>query len=290
MNKHTRLEAVVEMTNSIPCAPLILPKLQRSLLGSYVTTQELQSIIELDPGLATSVLRMANSAYFARDQKCESIANAILRLGTAALSRLTVTSQAGNWLNQPVKGYGWEHGDLCRHSLCVAVTSEVLGLSGNLVDPSVSYTAGLIHDVGKLALAYANSEGLAEVSKLVPALYPAWEEAEKAVLGYCSADVSGKLLQCWGLPGALVEVATCYLHPSRASAKNFALATTVHAAKSIATELGYGVGSDGFYFEVDEAALTKLGFTEEKLQACVPAIVERMDDLVSPDGAIKALS
>jgi HD-like signal output (HDOD) protein len=290
MSKHARLDAVVELTTSIPCAPLILPKLQRSLLGSYVTTQELQSIIELDPGLATSVLRMANSAFFARDQKCESIANAILRLGTAALSRLTVTSQAGNWLNQPVKGYGWEHGDLCRHSLCVAVTAEVLSMSGGEVDPGVAYTAGLIHDVGKLALAYANSEGLDEVSKLVPAPYPTWEDAEKAVLGYCSADVSGKLLQRWGLPHALVEVATYYLHPSCASAENLALVTTVHAAKSIATELGYGVGMDGFYFEVDEDSLTKLDFTEEKLQACVPAIVERMDDVVSPDGLIKALS
>lgn len=290
MSKHARLDAVVEMTTSIPYAPLILPKLHRSLLGSYVTTQELQSIIELDPGLATSVLRMANSAYFGRNQKCESISNAILRLGTAALSRLTVTSQAGNWLNQPVKGYGWEHGDLCRHSLCVAVTSEVLSLSIGVADPGVAYTAGLIHDVGKLALAYANSEGLAEVGQLVPAPYPTWEEAEKAIFGYCSADVSCKLLQRWGLPPTLVEVATCYLHPSRAGAQNLALVTTVHAAKNLATELGYGVGMDGFYFEVDEAALTSLDFTAEKLQACVPAIVERMDDMVSPDGAIKALS
>ncbi|MFA6177270.1 MAG: hypothetical protein WC765_11905, partial [Phycisphaerae bacterium] len=63
-----------------------------------------------------------------------------------------------------------------------------------------------------------------------------------------------------------------------------------HAAKSIATELGYGVGADGFYFEVDEAALTQLQFTAEKLQACVPSIVEKMEDLVTPDGVIKALS
>ncbi|MEI6035141.1 MAG: HDOD domain-containing protein [Verrucomicrobiae bacterium] len=290
MSKHATLEAVVEMTDSIPCAPHILPKLQHSLLGTYVTTQELQSIIELDPGLATSVLRMANSAYFGRDQKCESIANAILLLGTAALSRLTVTSQAGNWLNQPIKGYGWEPGDLCRHSLCVAVASEILSTATGLADPNVAYTAGLIYDVGKLALAYANSEGLAEVIKLVPSPYPTWEEAENAVLGYCSTDVSRLLLQRWSLPHALIEVATGYLHPSRVAPQNFALVTTVHAAKSIATELGYGIGVDGYYFEVDEAALAEMNFTEESLQACVPAIVERMDALITPEGIIKALS
>jgi HD-like signal output (HDOD) protein len=289
MSKHARLEAVVEMTESIPCAPLILPKLQRLLHGAHVTTQQLQSIIDLDPGLATSVLRMANSAYFARDQKCDSIANAILRLGTAALFRLAVTSRAGSWLNQPIQGYGWEPGDLCRHSLCVAVAAEILSVSTGLADPSVAYTAGLIHDVGKLALAYANSDGLAEVIKLVPSPYPTWENAENAVLGYCSADVSKLLLHRWGFPNDLVEVGACYLHPSRAPTQNLNLVGIVHAAKSIATELGYGVGVDGYYFQVDEAALTDLNFTAGKLQACVPSIVEKMDTLVTPEGVIKAL-
>jgi HD-like signal output (HDOD) protein len=290
MSRYAKLDAVVEMTTSIPYVPLVLPKLHRSLFGSHVTTQELQSIIELDPGLATSVLRMANSAYLMRDLKCDTIADAILRLGTAALFRLTVTSQAGNWLNQPVKGYGWENGDLCRYSICVAVCSEILSLTGGLAEPGVAYTAGLIHDVGKLALAYANSDGLAEVGRQVPSPFPNWEDAERAVLGYCSAEVSSKLLQRWGLPHALVEAATFYLHPSRAQEQNLALVTTVHAAKCLATELGYGVGVDGFFFEVDEEALKNQGFTEVKLQACVPAIVERMEEMVSPDGEIKVLS
>jgi len=290
MSRHASLDAVLELTDSIPCAPHILPKLQQSMDGSYVTTQDLQAIIELDPGLATSVLRMANSVYLGKTQKCETIANAILRLGTAALSRLAVTSQAGNWLNQPVKGYGWDPGDLCRHSLCVAVAAEILSEFNSEAESGVAYTAGLIHDVGKIAMAYANSEGLAEVINLVPSPYPSWESAEIAVLGYCSADVSERLLQRWGLPGALVEVAASYLHPSRIVGQNRALVTTVHAAKSLATELGYGVGVDGFYFEVDEAALKSLNFTEEKMQACVPAIVERMEDLVTPEGVIKVLS
>jgi HD-like signal output (HDOD) protein len=172
----------------------------------------------------------------------------------------------------------------------VAVAAEILSVSTGLADPSVAYTAGLIHDVGKLALAYANSDGLAEVIKLVPSPYPTWESAENAVLGYCSADVSKRLLQRWGFPNDLVEVGACYLHPSLAPTQNLNLVTIVHAAKSISTELGYGVGVDGFYFQVDEAALTQLNFTAEKLQACVPTIVEKMDTLVTPEGVIKALS
>ena len=124
----------------------------------------------------------------------------------------------------------------------------------------------------------------------MPSPYAIWEHAENAVLGYCSADVSKKLLQRWGLPTALIEVATSYLHPSRGDSQNTPLVVIVHAAKSIATVIGYGVGIDGFFFEVDEDALKEMNFTEEALQACMPAIVERMDSLVTPAGVINALS
>ena len=77
MSRHARLEAVVDMTDSIPCAPLILPKLQRLLHGTHATTQELQSLIELDPGLATSVLRMANSAYFGSTSPSKATAGSL---------------------------------------------------------------------------------------------------------------------------------------------------------------------------------------------------------------------
>lgn len=286
--KHTSLAAVVEMMDSIPCAPFVLPKLQKSLSGEYVSTQKLQSIIELDPGLATTVLRMANSAYFMGEQKCDSITEAILRLGTVALSRLAATSQAGKWLNQPVQGYGWEAGDLCRHSLCVAVSAEVLSRECGTAAPDIAYTAGLIHDVGKQALAYANGALLGEILDLVPGRYETWEKAEKAVLGYSSCDVSKRMLEKWGFSKSLVAVGASYPHPSEAGEEDRALVATIHAAKSMTTSLGYGVGADGFYFEVDEVALEKAGFYEEKLQGCVPSIVERMDAMLTPDGEVKA--
>lgn len=288
-SKHTSLAAVVEMMDSIPCTPSVLPKLQQSLAGEYVSTQKLQSIIELDAGLATSVLRMANSAYFMGEQKCESITDAILRLGTMALSRLAATSQAGKWLNQPVQGYGWESGDLCRHSLCVAVTAEILSKEYGTASPDIAYTAGLIHDVGKMALAYANGLLLSEVLKLVPTPHLTWEAAEIDVLGYSSADVTMKMLQRWGFSHALVEAGAYYPHPSKSSEEYRSLVTTIHAAKSMTITLGYGVGVDGFYFEVDEKSLHEAGFTEEKLESCVPTILDRMDAMITPEGEIKAL-
>lgn len=280
---------MVELTDSIPSAPLVLPKLHELLQRKRVNTHDLRVLIELDPGLATAVLRMANSAYFMGEEKIESIGEAILRLGTVALSRLASTSTAARWLSQPVKGYGWETGDLCRSSLCVAVSCDVLARVTGLAPREVAYTAGLIHDVGKLALAYTCSEALNEVLRAVPEEYPTWEAAEKAILGFPSTEVSKKLLQRWGFGHGLIEVAANHLHPSRAADEDRALVTLVHAGKHLAAQLGYGIGADGFYYEVDEPALEEHKFSEEKLQQTIPEIVTRMEELIAPDLRIKAL-
>lgn len=290
MGRYVSLETVAELTDSIPSAPVILPKLQKLLSRKQVNIQEIQKIIEVDTGLATSVLRLANTAYYRGEQKIETISEAILRLGTVALSKLISTMQTAKWLNQPVQGYGWETGDLCRHSLCTAVAAEVFSRTFGISTPELAYTAGLIHDVGKLALAYAASDALEEVLQLVPGNYPTWEKGELGVLGYCSTDVSKILLSKWGFSQTLIEVSSYYLHPLLAEEHDRALVTLIHAAKHTSTALGYGVGADGFYYEVDEEALREGGFVEEKLQKCIPLIIERMEELVAPDGTVRALT
>jgi HD-like signal output (HDOD) protein len=192
-------------------------------------------------------------------------------------------------LNQPIQGYGWEAGDLCRSSLCVAVSCEILARVTGAAPREIAYTAGLIHDVGKLALAYTCSDALAEVLRSVPEKYATWEEAEKAVLGFPSSEVSKKLLQRWGFGHGLIEVAANHLHPSRAGDEDRGLVTVVHAAKHLAAQLGYGVGADGFYYEVDEAALEEQHFQEETIQSCIPEVIDRMEQLVAPDLSVKAL-
>ena len=86
MKSAADFQTVVEMTRSIPCAPAILPKLLQLTEGSASDLGELEMLISLDTGLATSVLRTSNSAYFGGTQRCDNIADAILRIPAADLS------------------------------------------------------------------------------------------------------------------------------------------------------------------------------------------------------------
>jgi putative nucleotidyltransferase with HDIG domain len=270
---HIPLPGLIEAAKQLPCAPWLLPKLIELLEDRDAAAEQIESLIKLDSGLATATLRLANSAYFGKAAPCETFNDAIVRLGFREIYRLASTEMAGRWLGHSVQGYGWEPGDLYRHSLTVAVAADLLAQQTGGADPEVAYTAGLIHDVGKLALAFVCGECFEDVRAYQAEERCAWRAAEHHVFGYDHTDVAGELLQTWNFPPSLVQVVRFYPRPSLADEEHRALVTHIHAAKHLALCIGTGVGEDGFHTEIDEAAMRSQGITPASLEALLPDVL-----------------
>lgn len=281
------LTTVLDMAKTIPCSPAVVPGLLALVQQDDVEIHSVERVIRMDTGLTTAVLRLANSAYFGTRRRCEDVDEAMLRLGTRTVYRLAATASAGRWLSHHVQGYGWQPGDLARHSLAVAIAAETLSSKLKIARPEISYTAGLIHDVGKLAMAYANLPALVEVENRAGEGSQSWQALEREEIGYDSQTVSKMLLQHWGFPSSLVAVGAYYSRPSEALPEDRPLVVLVHAAKHLALQLGYGVGSDGFYMELDEEALTLQGFTAELLEASLADVLDSITRYIGADGQIR---
>jgi len=195
-------------------------------------------------------------------------------------SLLAALSLASRWMNTKAEGYRWEPGDFCRLSLVEAVAAEYLAEKTGHVDPKTAYTAGLVHEIGKLAVAYACSEFFPDVRAAQAAQSCAWLIAEKQVLGYNHAEVGAELLKRWKFPASLIAVGT--YNPPRATdpAESLPLLATVHAAKYLAVTIGAGVAEDGFLFELNAPLLIEWGFSPEMLEACIPDILEKAGKLL----------
>ncbi len=241
---------------------------------------DVEKIINRDPGLASSTLSMANSAFFTGAAKCETLRDALTRLGRKEVYRYSVSSVAGRWLNQEINGYGWQPGDLGRHSVCVGLASEILAKRIGKVDPQLAFTAGLLHDVGKLALAYSCAEQFEDIRKLQAEEGCAWRVAEKEYLGYDHTDVGGTMLMNWSYPTSLVEVVVYYPRPSSAAEQFRSLVSIVHAAKHLALVFGLGVGEEGFTTELDEPALRTVGITQDIAEECLPLVLIEAEKLL----------
>ena len=280
MSESPPLSEVVERVRTLPSAPWLLPKLIKLLGNPDAGADDVEALIRLDSALAGGTLRLANSAYFHSSAGCDSLTDAIVRLGFGEIYRLATTTVASRWLAKEVSGYGWEPGDLYRHSLTVAVAADLLAKETGRANAEIAYTAGLLHDVGKLALAFACAEHFDRVRERQRNDGGAWRAAEQAVLGYDHTDIAGVLLQAWAFPANLIEVAHFYSRPQLAAPEHRALVTHIHAAKHLAICIGTGVGEDGFQSELDEGFLKAEGITPDMIEALLPSVVERSAQLL----------
>lgn len=280
------LESVCAKAANLPCAPDLVPRILDLLKDADAPAMSLVELISRDPSTSAAILRLANSAYFGR-VKCESLAEAFLRLGNREIVKVVSGGLVGKWLSMKVNGYGWEPGDLCTHSFVVAIVAERVAEQVGGMKPEIAYTAGLLHDIGKLGMAYACGEYFGYVRKLQEeSPEKPWRELEREVFGFDFTEVGATLLRRWNYPESLISVARFYPVPRAAAEPLRPLVVLVHAAKCLAVNIGCGVGEEGFSGELDEGLLREYGFSPEALNALVPGIVEEVEKVLGPDGKV----
>jgi HD-like signal output (HDOD) protein len=252
-----------------------MPRLVHVLEDVNSSSGDIEEIIRVDTALAGSTLRLANSAYFsAGGQRTETLHDAITRLGSREIYRLAALSLAGRWMNQTVGGFHWEPGDFCRRSIATAVAAEYLATKSQRTDPAAAYTAGLIHEIGKLAIAYSCADHFPAIRQVCVRKHCSWSRAEREILGYDHPQVGAVLVRRWNFPSSLVGVVEFQPPVAEMPADALPLAVHVHAGKFLAASLGAGVSEDGFLFDFNSNLLVEWGFTPEVLESAMPAVLE----------------
>lgn len=268
------IEQVCEKARQLPCAPSLLPRLSAVLQSDETSALEIGRLISLDASLAGATLRLANSAAFARG-KVDSLEDAIFRLGAREIFRLAALVLVNRWESSQNLAPRWEPGDFSRHALITAIGAEVLAEATDKVNPRTAYTAGLITDLGKLALAHACAEFYPAIQGYCEKTGSTLEQAERAILGYHHADVSARMLELWNFPPVFILLAAYQLRPEEAPADIVPLLSHVLAAKYLAVAMGPGVSADGFLFAVHGRFLTEWGFSSEVLEKAMPVVLDR---------------
>jgi HD-like signal output (HDOD) protein len=268
------LAKVCDAALKLPCAPSLLPRLALALQSEFSSAQEIERLITLDPSLAAATLRLANSASLGRGS-VDSVQEAVFRLGAKEIYRLSALALVGRWETALGNGVRWSPGDFSRQALCTAIAAEVLCGTTERLDPQVGYTAGLVCDLGKLALAHSCGEHYPAVRTCVEQTKCTWEQAERSVLGYHHADVGARLLKAWSFPSVFVLAVEHQFSPTTAPAESMPLLAHLQAAKYLATAMGPGVLEEGFLSTVHGAFLREWGFTSEILEAAMPIVLEK---------------
>jgi len=229
------------------------------------TVKELETVIGQDPALTASILRQANSAYYGYARRISSLQEAIVMLGFQMIQGLSMSAAIAPLLKNRLVGYEIDQEELWKHSLLTALAARRLCQHRKLPYGDVAFTAGLLHDIGKLIISiYVRQVGDYLLKKVSEAKF-SYVELEEKVIGFDHARAGGFLARAWNLPDDLV--AAISFHHSLSDAQNFAeLSSVIHVANGLANILGVGGGVDSGFNPIQQKALDLLILKESDLE------------------------
>jgi len=272
---------ILAKVRTVPSMPSVVIKLRQYLSDPDVSFDELAKVIEYDPGLTVNLLQLANSAYFGWSGKIKTVKEAITRLGTNRIFQMVLCMSVAPLVRKPVKGYDMESDGLWKHSIATAICAEQLARIGNMPLSEEAFTAGLLHDMGKILLGTFVEIDDEPIKELVRTQSMSFNEAERQVLGIDHAEAAAELLQYWKLPANVVAAARWHHSPGMAEKKHRPIVDLVHVADFLCIRMGWGLGTEGPLYLLDEGAEERLGIDDRMEDEVTDRVGAAIDDLNS---------
>ncbi len=272
-----KLENILERVQSLPPLPSSAVRIINLTKNPDVSVKDLETVIGHDPALAASILRQANSAYYGYARRISTLGQAIVILGFQSIHGLAMASAVAPALKKSLIGYNIDQEGLWKHSMLTAMISQRMCKRLHLAFGDTAFTAGLLHDIGKLVITlYVQEVGDFIVKKIETNHQYSYAELEEKIIGYDHGVVGGFIAKQWDLPDDLIEAISHHHFPERA-VEHPKLTAVVHVANGLATLIGIGAGVDGMLNPISEHAMSILSLKEVDLEY----IMAEMGDLLA---------
>lgn len=262
------LEELPRLPHRLPFSPGLLAELF-ALTGesSLSSLEDIGKTMAQDQGLTARVLALANSAYYGLQAEVATAGRAVAVLGLNEVRTLVLTVGVAAMARNHVPAKLLDLGAYWRHQVVAAQAARLL--AGRLgLDSDALYTAGMLHDLGKLLTAMHRPGDWNAIRAMQAGTLP-WHEAEDAYWGIDHAIVGAMTLSSWNLPLAITDPVSWHHAPdlaleSKAEAEILALADTLaHAVDTTRTPTGLDL----------TAGLGKLGLDPEAITGEMAAAV-----------------
>ncbi len=218
----------------LPTLPTVSARLLGMMGQAEINLKEISTLITSDATLTGEILRLANSAMFGARSEVRSILQALAILGLETVKGLACTialrSYLGNALQIPALKRCW------RHNLATAVVASELA-DWARQDPGEAYTAGILHDLGRIALIAIEPAHYLQVIETTIHGGGSLCEHEKATYGLSHASAGEWLASTWNLPPTICRAIRNHHHPLESP--YFEVEGLVHHACRITDSIGF---------------------------------------------------
>jgi putative nucleotidyltransferase with HDIG domain len=231
------------------------------------SSADFEQVIRPDLALTANLLKVANSAYFGLRTRVESVRHAVTMLGLKRVAELAASASFAPVIPKHIPGYDMDAAGFWLHSVAVAVLAERLAFELACGTPDMLFTAGLLHDVGKLAVGTYVARGKAPIRERMLDGRP-FVLAEREVIGHDHAEIGAAVAEAWNLPRPARWAIRWHHRPSDADGGvDRRLVALVHAADALSHQLGFGADAGELAREIDTGVQERLGVNVRRLEA-----------------------
>ncbi len=250
------LQMVVADLDRLPALPEVVQDLMDFLQRPEVDVSQVAYRIARDPVLAAKLLRVANSSFYGLQRQVATIPDALAMLGLRAVRTLVIGAAVVTQFQSLVVG-GFDQRAFWLHSAGTALCARVLAreLGTNMEN---SFTAGLLHDIGRLILAARFPEKYRSVMAYRAEHDCPPIKAEQEVLGFDHTQIGAALAMRWNFPAEIAVAIASHHKPMDMPADS--LVDQVHLADVMAHVLEFPGGNDDLVPRLSNVAWNRLSF------------------------------
>jgi len=201
--------------SNLPPAPGILIEIWDVVGSENGSARKLAEILERDPALTAKLLRLANSAYFAAPRPISDVRSACMVLGFELVRSIAISVASFDALTRRVSRI-LDLQAFWTHSVAVAVCAKGLSTTTGLTPGGAAFCAGILHDVGKLALATHSLEGYRRVVERIAGTPDAERDLrviEREELGLNHEEAGLELGNRWRFPTEILSAIAHHHEP-----------------------------------------------------------------------------
>lgn len=264
-----QIRATIQTIKPIPQTVL---KLLRMIHNDANSLGDVAKEVRQDQVISARVIQLCNSALFRRKMNADSIDRALILMGEKRFLQLVLSASFESTFFEYSQGYSLCKGGLYNHSLGMAVACERIAMrTDGRVSPAVAYTAGLLHDIGKVVLDQY-------VAGAIPFFYRRIMQDEKELITIekerfdtTHPEIGKTLAMLWDLPGVLHAPIACHHEPEKAGG-NKELTYLVFLADLILSRFTMGQELERMDSRRLAEALNVLGFKKRQLPELIDAV------------------
>lgn len=277
MTKRVKLEELVDKVDQLVSLPAACLRLNEMVNDPSSSAQDMGRVINQDVALTARLLRIANSPMYGLSTQVDTVSRAVTVLGMKQVRDLALASAAIKTFEGipntlvSMRSF-WEHSIFC------ALCARTLAMDCLRNQREAVFVAGLLHDMGKLAL-YSQLPDLSRRALEASANGARSQEsqlAESTIIGFDHAQVGEELARRWSLPASLQESIAFHHDPEKAEHNRVAVAI-VHIANSLAVMASRKTEDLGQAPDIHKIAWKVTGLEKEM----VPAIIASAQAQVS---------